>query len=862
MIPAVIDRRSLLCEQQPPLLTGIDFVQVVDPSDQKELLVFFIIEPDQVVTGPGPVHMVETAAVPTAFTGPVSVVAVGGGETAAEMVPNTAEYRFAFVGPDKRIALYLRFDRPGDFSDYRLTVGDPAIDPFFNEVLFSFKQGCDTGFECAPKCLCPPDDLRDVEIDYLARDFSSLNSALLDFAARYYSEWGERIPADLGVMITELFAALGDELSYIQDRFALEAYLETATQRRSLMRLARLVDYLPDPGRNASALLALEMTFQALASTATVLDYSDRLRFWAVPEAKPAVPFELGTSLTDDGKLTAHSSWNAMPLYMPDAGEPCLAAGATELLLAPAAGNVRLPLDSQIPAGGALGGQAWVGRTMILWSRPKDPGIPVRAFPVTITKVDMSATDPLILNAGNPTKLTRLEWDVSEALPHAVRIEETLLLGNIAPAVAGRTVTERFHVGPASASLLPGALNWPQAIEREGATVGDCERPPAILYGLAASEAESVNHVGEHSLMTSRMPEVRLQEVSPDIIEWTYEPSLLGAEEDERVFTLDPGLWRPIVSYQRMGQTIVHKDYASNDGFTLRFGGGDFGRTPELGSVFDVTYRTALGTASNLGPETITTIDPPDGTPRAAPLNAVDRVTNPLAATGGLDPESAEKVRQNAPEFYRGFPLNAVRDEHFVEIVEREPWVQKAGSQTRWTGSWLRHFITADPLNSFAYTPDERTSLVNIVNCVRMAGRDAVVRDPRYASLDLEISLCIEPGCYAGQVREAVLAALTGIRADNSDLFDPDNFSFGDPLYREAIEAAVQKVPGVLGVTGMCLRRRGMAGWKPFIEAEVKVAANEIIRIDNDPNHPERGSIRVRVTESALHDAGCACCTP
>ncbi|MFN3389089.1 MAG: hypothetical protein ACK40O_09150, partial [Allosphingosinicella sp.] len=77
-------------------------------------------------------------------------------------------------------------------------------------------------------------------------------------------------------------------------------------------------------------------------------------------------------------------------------GEPCLAAGATELLLALAAGNNRLPMNSQIPAGGALGGQSWIGRTMILWSRPDDPSVPVRAWPVTIVGVEMNVSDALI----------------------------------------------------------------------------------------------------------------------------------------------------------------------------------------------------------------------------------------------------------------------------------------------------------------------------------------------------------------------------------------------------------------------------------------------------------------------------------
>ena len=71
------------------------------------------------VIAPGPTHMVETAALtPTApFLRPVSVVAVGGGETASEMVPTIKEFQFAPVGGVNRIALHLHFDQPGDFSN-------------------------------------------------------------------------------------------------------------------------------------------------------------------------------------------------------------------------------------------------------------------------------------------------------------------------------------------------------------------------------------------------------------------------------------------------------------------------------------------------------------------------------------------------------------------------------------------------------------------------------------------------------------------------------------------------------------------------------------------------------------------------
>ncbi|MDQ3959147.1 MAG: hypothetical protein M3255_02400 [Pseudomonadota bacterium] len=59
----------------------------------------------------------------------------------------------------------------------------------------------------------------------MARDFISIRNALLDFASQRYPDWTEKIEADAGVMSAEIMAALGDEFSYIQDRYAREAYL-------------------------------------------------------------------------------------------------------------------------------------------------------------------------------------------------------------------------------------------------------------------------------------------------------------------------------------------------------------------------------------------------------------------------------------------------------------------------------------------------------------------------------------------------------------------------------------------------------------------------------------------------------------
>ena len=64
----------------------------------------------------------------------------------------------------------------------------------------------------------------------------------------------------MGVMLAELVAYAGDQLSYQQDAVATEAYLLTARSRISLRRHALLVDYRVHDGCNARAWIHLTVS--------------------------------------------------------------------------------------------------------------------------------------------------------------------------------------------------------------------------------------------------------------------------------------------------------------------------------------------------------------------------------------------------------------------------------------------------------------------------------------------------------------------------------------------------------------------------------------------------------------------------
>jgi uncharacterized phage protein gp47/JayE len=68
-----------------------------------------------------------------------------------------------------------------------------------------------------------------------------------------------RSPDDASIAMLDAWALVADVLSFYQERIANEAYLRTATERRSLVEIAALVGYRPRPGVAASAHLAFTL---------------------------------------------------------------------------------------------------------------------------------------------------------------------------------------------------------------------------------------------------------------------------------------------------------------------------------------------------------------------------------------------------------------------------------------------------------------------------------------------------------------------------------------------------------------------------------------------------------------------------
>jgi hypothetical protein len=796
------DRRQILLAPGARY-NGIDYVEVT-PS-QLQLYVHFInhVGVEGSLDGQTPVTISGGEVIATVPVGPI----------------HTTDWSFDSEG---RPVLALGVPSPGDFSTYTLSIEAPStLDPYFSSVPFSFKANCPSTLDCAtPTPSCPPEMPIQVPIDYLAKDFGSFTQALSEFSAVRYPAWVERSEADLGIMLMEALAAMADELSYYQDRVAAESTIETATQRLSVVRHARLVDYEPAPATVAQTTLQLQVS--AAGSVTSPLGCR------AVLADGTFVNFEIGGALADPatGELAAidypvDPRWNrgALATYYWDDSQRCLLAGSTELFL-------------QGHGLGLTGGQQ-----LLLDSPAADSADPpLREIVTVLTATETS--DPVLgyeLTAVTLGAPTTLDHDLYPSPPPPVSAPGTWVAGNLVPATQGVRSTETFTI-PDPTQPPPGPV-----VVRIGPNWTPQDPIPDYRYCLAAGPvAWYPSGVPDEDTPVPAVPEMVLLQDNADgtTTPWQFQRWLLDSGASDEVFTVTPEQYSPVLV--EGGDTFY--DYDGDGGTTIRFGDGTFGISPATGTVFNAVYRSGIGSDGNVPADTITDL-------AAGPATVVTACTNPFAATGGAGEETIAQVRVRAPQQFSAEPLRAVRPEDYVAAAQTLDWVQQAGTTFRWTGSWLTVFTSADPAGAERPTIGELEALTELLDRERLAGYESYVLPPDYVSVDLQIVVCGKPTYFGSDVERAILDRLSPgpLPGGGHGFFDHSQWGFCQALEPSALLAAIQSCTGVDGVYSVLYRQRGVQATWTELTDPVTVGSNQILRVDNDPSRPEAGSLQVTV---------------
>ncbi|MGD8834315.1 MAG: hypothetical protein PVJ19_05220, partial [Desulfobacteraceae bacterium] len=104
------------------------------------------------------------------------------------------------------------------------------------------QDGCP---DCGKRLIDLPPALPDVgdDFNWEVRDYDGFRILMLEELAARFPERKRWTPGDIEVVIVEALAAVLDQLSDMLDRVTSEAYLETARQPESVLKLLTLIGY-------------------------------------------------------------------------------------------------------------------------------------------------------------------------------------------------------------------------------------------------------------------------------------------------------------------------------------------------------------------------------------------------------------------------------------------------------------------------------------------------------------------------------------------------------------------------------------------------------------------------------------------
>ncbi len=817
---------------------GIDFLEVLDndapDADDRQRFLF--------------VHFLKSLA--SAPLGADNVVIQGG-----ERIRDIAVVD-ATIGMDEQAnVLTVEVNQPGDYSIYTLrlvqgarhTAGSssdeppPGFDPVLSAIPFSFKVECPSDFDCRTDQICSAEAETEPEIDYLAKDYNSFRRLMLDRMSVLMPQWRERNAADLGVALVELLAYVGDHLSYQQDAIATEAYLNTARRRVSVHRHALLIDYFMHDGCNARAWVQVRtgsddvellkgtrlLTRVAGLQQEVVNPETNKEAMRQITAAAPQV-FE---TMAD---VTLYADHNVIEFYTWGDERCCLAEGSTRATL-----KGKLP---NLHEGDVLIFQEVIGPLTGV-DADADPS---HRHAVRLTIVEESV-DKLVIDpeTNKAQALTEIEWHADDALQFALCISTrtdnsqykdnvSVAYGNIVLADHGQTLeSEEIGTVPAADESL--------------ATVTSTASDRCTDHASQSVQPNFRPRLKEQPL-TQAARLKPLQDGSPLPFARNPDASAAGAFRWEmkdvfpEIFLEDSNgrPWAPqhdLLSSHSFAEEFVAE--VDDDGrATLRFGDDQYGLQPASDVEFTATYRIGNGTAGNVGPESLAHILTSD--------NRISGVHQPLPASGGTDPESIEHVRRVAPSAFR-IQERAVTPDDYAEVAERHREVQKAAATVRWTGSWRTVFLTIDRLNGRPVDAEFEQDIRLHLERFRMAGHDIEIDGPQFVPLEIEMTVCVQPHYFRGDVRAALLQVFSNrILPDGQrGVFHPDKFTFAQPVYLSTLYAAAQKVAGVRFVTIEKFQRLGSPSRVALDEGVLTIGRLEIARLDNDPNFAERGVFRL-----------------
>ncbi|WP_437972144.1 hypothetical protein WMF04_23880 [Sorangium sp. So ce260] len=641
-------------------------------------------------------------------------------------------------------------------------------------------------------------------IDYLARDFDSFRTLLLNRITSLAPTWKDRTRADLGVMLTEVLAYLADNLTYYQDAVATEAYLQTARRRMSVRRHGRLLAYWLDQGVGARVWVRFDARTsitvprgtkllaspggQAVVQVGTVQYTQQRARATAVFETMM--------------ELDVHPELGEIDIWDHDRRHFVIPAGSTSVV---------------VEGRNALKNLK-VGAVLLFESRTSADIAPQL---VRITRRRRAAGGRLELHWSQEDALLN-DVPVTRTVAGVVEKKLSVLRGNVVLADFGESTTSvlpiRTDIDAPYEPLLPYSIVSLSASPPTSST------PAALCTVISRDQICPAIELDEHRDLlylagetTTERPRADAGANAPRERTWTPVPDLLLSGPYSPVFVVE-----------------MHEE-----GCSLRFGDGVFGLAPPLGSVFTARFRIGNTATSNVGVRAISTIVAPT---HHDWFTMALRVSNPVAATGGRGEETLAHAKQTAPALVHEVHA-AITLQDYATIAMRVSGVAEAVALLLWTGSWFTTFVHVRAAPSAP--PDVLLRVEQELAPARVAGRAIVVREPSWVALAVTLSVHLSAGFDRATVGAALREAFVAARAGEvqAGFFDPSRWRFGETVWASAVVTWAEGVRGVASAELVRFARVRDSVGGAEVPDKLEMARSELPQVLDEAFHPQAGTI-------------------
>jgi hypothetical protein len=736
--------------------------------------------------------------------------------------------------PDEDDYLEVKVDKYGDYSTYTLCLVAldeddrqteepyPGFDPRYFCLDFSFKVNCPSDLDCKTPEICPPEPRAEPEINYLAKDYASFRQLMFDRLAQIMPDWKERHVPDLGVALVELLAYTGDHLSYYQDAVATEAYLDTARQRISVRRHARLVDYQVHEGCNARAWICLEtdedrplnphdfylITGKSLPVKGNILSQDDLVNI-------PVTQYEVFEPLLEniEDPIQLKEAHNRISFYTWGDQECCLPKGTRRATLKDAWVPIPDPdidpsQEKTNPKAEELAVedrerilQLEVGQVLIfeevLGPRTGDPADAdlTHRCAVRLTSV-VPDVDPLY-----DQPVLEIEWAEEDAPPFPICISTTSdppeceMLEDVSVACGNVILVDHGRrMAPEDLGCVP--------VDRTEAVCPDPCHPPEISYlpgkfsphlkAPALTFHQPLFELAPASLLLTQdprqaLPWIRLHsfydsDCEPDTPEPTLElenpadelpPDEYEEQTEEGRSSKEPEIEPEAATPPPNPEEETHwspqldllSSYPDDPHFVAEM---DDRRVThlrfgdgELGKQPEAWSRFSAIYRVGNGPAGNVGAETISHLVFRNLMSGIGlKVRNPLPAQGGIAPESVEQVKLFAPHAFRRRLERAIIPDDYAQIVMRDfgDKIQRAAATLRWMGSWYEVLVAVDPKGSEVADSALLDEISGHLYRYRRMGHDLKVQAARYVPLLIKLRICVQEGFLRGHVKAALRA--------------------------------------------------------------------------------------------------------